>query len=109
VLKSTDGGATWNPSSVGLINHTVWTLGLDPTRPTRLFAGTEGGVFTSADGGATWSATRIRSGMTRRQLASDIRVHPATIAKWERGEAQPMTEFGKRLHRKLELRPGEET
>jgi len=34
-------------------------------------------------------AARIAAGLTRKQLAARLRVHAATIAKWERGEARP--------------------
>jgi len=46
-------------------------------------------------------AARIAAGLTRRQLARRLGIHPATVAKWERGEAQPMMDFRKRLQRKL--------
>ena len=58
---------------------------------------------------ARLKAARIAAGMTRRQLAERLCSHPATVAKWERGEAEPMTEFHKRLERKVGIRPEEET
>ena len=35
-------------------------------------------------------ANRIAAGLTRRQIAAQLEVHPATVAKWERGEARPV-------------------
>jgi len=35
-------------------------------------------------------AARVAAGLSRRQLAARIGVHPGTVAKWERGEAEPL-------------------
>jgi transcriptional regulator with XRE-family HTH domain len=42
-------------------------------------------------------AARIAGGLTRRQVAARIGVHPETVAKWERGETRPTTESIDRL------------
>lgn len=42
-------------------------------------------------------AARIAAGLTRRQLATRIGVHPGTVAEWERGEARPISASGQRL------------
>jgi transcriptional regulator with XRE-family HTH domain len=34
-------------------------------------------------------AARIAVGLTRRQVAARLGVHPGTVAEWERGEARP--------------------
>ena len=34
-------------------------------------------------------AARIAAGLTRRQLAARVAVHPGTVAEWERGEKRP--------------------
>jgi len=79
VYKSTDGGASWNPTGPGLNpSAVVYALAVDPTNPNIVFAGTRGdannvtsdcsgldsggsnvydyggGVYRSTDGGATW-------------------------------------------------------
>ena len=38
---------------------------------------------------AQLKAARIAAGLTRRQLAGRIGVHPGTVAEWERGEKRP--------------------
>ena len=65
VFKSTDGGASWRPTSDPLDNIAVCSLAMDPTDPNIVYAGTgEGysngdavrglGVFKSEDGGESW-------------------------------------------------------
>jgi photosystem II stability/assembly factor-like uncharacterized protein len=55
VLKTTDGGQSWNPSSNGLGGFDVRTLALNPIDANTLYAGGLGGVFQSSDGGASWN------------------------------------------------------
>lgn len=63
VLKSTDGGATWNPTGLtyamsnGALIH---RLIINPTNPNILLAATKTGVFRTSDGGANW--TNVRTG-----------------------------------------------
>lgn len=46
VVRTTDGGATWETFSNGLFDPKVARLTMDPVTPTRLYAGTEdGGIF----------------------------------------------------------------
>lgn len=66
VIKTIDGGKTWN--STGLTGVRVLVLALDPTNSTILYAGTAAqwpdntpGLLKSTDGGATWSV--ITSGL----------------------------------------------
>jgi transcriptional regulator with XRE-family HTH domain len=42
-------------------------------------------------------AARIAAGLTRRQLATRLGVHPGTVAEWERGTAAPIRLSQKRL------------
>lgn len=61
VWKSADGGASWAPldgtgaASRRLPDLPVHAIAVDPTRPGRLYVGTDLGVFASLDGGASWS------------------------------------------------------
>ncbi len=56
VQRSTDDGATWNPSSTGLpVPEQIQTVLFDPATPGVAYAGGPGnGLFRSADGGVTW-------------------------------------------------------
>jgi photosystem II stability/assembly factor-like uncharacterized protein len=69
VFRSRDGGVDWEPANSGLENLHVRELLVDPNQPGRLYAamgeqlftggfffGTAGGVFTSDDGGNSWTA-----------------------------------------------------
>jgi len=59
VWRSTNGGGTWTAidgTGVARIPDVpVHTLVVDPTNSARLFVGTDVGVFSSDDGGATWA------------------------------------------------------
>jgi len=59
VWKTTDGGATFSPAvgsgSNQLPQIPVETIAIHPNNSRWLYAGTEVGLFTSEDGGATWS------------------------------------------------------
>jgi hypothetical protein len=54
VLKSTDGGASWTESYVGL---QVWALAIAQSDPARIYLSTGNGVLTSPDNGKTWHST----------------------------------------------------
>ena len=56
VFKSGDAGMTWAAASNGLRASQVNAVVIDPATPTTLYAATEGGVFTSPDAGAHWTA-----------------------------------------------------
>jgi photosystem II stability/assembly factor-like uncharacterized protein len=59
VFRSTDHGDTWSAFDAGLTNAGVEALAIDPTTPSTLYAGSDGGVFgvsKSTDGGRTWVA-----------------------------------------------------
>jgi len=63
LFKSADGGMTWNPANAGLpgtdaatgrTTISIRALAIDATTPAVLYIGAAGGLFRSADGGATW-------------------------------------------------------
>jgi hypothetical protein len=54
VWKTIDAGATWTALDAGLPDIPVHSIAIDPTRPTRLYLGTDLGIFVSNDGGAQW-------------------------------------------------------
>ncbi len=57
VLKSTDSGATWNPTGLSFTlanNRMVNRLLQDPENDDILYAATSAGVFKTIDGGDTW-------------------------------------------------------
>lgn len=55
VYRSSDGGATWTPSSTGLVALGATALAIDPSTPGQVFAGTSRGFAYSVDGGLNWS------------------------------------------------------
>ncbi len=58
VFKSIDGGQTWTSidgsGATGIPDIPVHCIVVDPANTSRLFVGTDLGVFASTDGGATW-------------------------------------------------------
>jgi photosystem II stability/assembly factor-like uncharacterized protein len=55
VLKSTDGGLTWQTKNQGLATLNIRTLVMSPSDPKLLYAGTNGsGLYRSTDAGETW-------------------------------------------------------
>ena len=56
VLKSTDGGVSWNTTGLSFTTGTViYKLQPHPTDPNILLAGTNGGLYRTANGGTSWT------------------------------------------------------
>lgn len=58
LFRSEDGGTTWQERDAGIEGGQVFGLVIDPAAPSRLFAGTDKGLYQSEDSGLTW--TRVR-------------------------------------------------
>jgi photosystem II stability/assembly factor-like uncharacterized protein len=55
VLKSSNGGGSWNRTSDGLVESSITELVMDPVDPKILYAGTENsGLFKTINGGTSW-------------------------------------------------------
>lgn len=54
-FRTTNSGNDWSPAATGLPRAGVWALAIEPTAPTKIYAGTDAGLFRSSDGGLTWS------------------------------------------------------
>ncbi len=55
--KTTNGGTTWTDVSTGLPAAPIRGIAQHPSNSNWLYVGTEVGVYTSEDGGTTWSTT----------------------------------------------------
>ncbi|MFL6195271.1 MAG: S-layer homology domain-containing protein [Thermoanaerobaculia bacterium] len=59
VWRTTDGGASWtsidSSGSIGLPDIPAHTLVVDPVRPSRLYVGTDLGIFISRNSGLSWA------------------------------------------------------
>jgi hypothetical protein len=56
ILRSSDGGLTWQVANVGFSATSVTDVVSVPSRPATLYASTNGsGIYQSTDGGASWS------------------------------------------------------
>jgi photosystem II stability/assembly factor-like uncharacterized protein len=54
LLKSADGGATWQVSNKGLQNRPVTRMWADPSSVSTLYALTFNGIYKTTDGGTNW-------------------------------------------------------
>jgi photosystem II stability/assembly factor-like uncharacterized protein len=54
--RSSDGGATWSSANTGLENSYVYVLAIDPGNSQIIYAGTDGSLFKTTNGGGSWSA-----------------------------------------------------
>ncbi len=95
VLKSTDGGLTWNTTGLSYTlgqNKLVYKMILDPTNNNTIIAATSGGVYKTTNGGTTWS-TQLST-----QSFIDLEYKPSTFStlygstKW--GEIYVSTNSG---------------
>ena len=62
VLKSTDGGTTWNPTGLTYTasqKKIVYSLVIHPTNNSILFAATSDGLYKSTNGGTTWTSKEV--------------------------------------------------
>ena len=72
-FRSVDGGAQFRPMATEI--HCDWhELVADPRNRGRLYAGTDGGVFTSSDGGDSW--TSLNNGLVISMFYPGIAQHP---------------------------------
>ena len=55
VAKSTDHGKTFRMVNKGLVDYGMYSLAVDTQNPDIAYAGTEGGLHKSTDGGETWN------------------------------------------------------
>lgn len=55
ILRSADGGASWQPTAPLAIGFYVHDLAADPSTSEVAYAATNGGVLKTVNGGATWS------------------------------------------------------
>ncbi len=75
--KSIDGGSTFNRFAMDI--HADWhSIVIDPQNPDIVYAGTDGGIFVSADQGVTWVSRN--SGLTITQYYPGISASPNASA-----------------------------
>lgn len=62
ILKTVDGGKTWQAHNQGLTTMNVRTISLSPSDPQLLYLGTNGsGLYRSINGGAQWTPIPLTS------------------------------------------------
>lgn len=71
--RSTNAGDAWAQIS-GPIHVDHHAMAIDPQNPSVIYAGNDGGVYKSIDGGATWAA--LNNDLSLTQFYPGISVHP---------------------------------
>jgi photosystem II stability/assembly factor-like uncharacterized protein len=80
VFKTTTGGATWSNVSGNLPDVPVDSILVDYSKsPAVIYAGTDIGVFWSADGGSTWGRGGAGTGGLPNTPVVDVRLDGATL------------------------------
>lgn len=92
IFRSTDGGATWqkvlyrdentggsdvviDPSNPDVVYACLWQSQLGPWEDNNAFAGTQGGLFKSSDGGNTWR--RLTTGLPDDLVQINVAIAPS--------------------------------
>lgn len=65
VLKSVDGGLSWNPTTGALAVQDLRRLAISPSAPDHLLAASYDGLFETQDGGDSWTPTPLLAGDMR--------------------------------------------
>ena len=55
VMKTTDGGKTWQSVNNGVTDTRIWSVIVDPSDGNHVMVGTPSGVFESSDAGGSWA------------------------------------------------------
>jgi photosystem II stability/assembly factor-like uncharacterized protein len=80
ILKSTDGGTTWQAINNGLPEGWVYTIAVDPANPETVYAGTHSmGVFKSLDGGASWASRNVGLVTADHPFTDNLRIRSLAI------------------------------
>lgn len=83
LLKSTDGGLTFNPINTGL-QAPPFFIAVDPQTPTTLYAATGKGVYKSTNAGASWvEAFKTNSMVSALAIGPQSTIHIGTIAEYD--------------------------
>lgn len=75
VYKSTDAGANWTITTAITNTSGILALAIDPTNAAILYAGLYEGLFTSLDGGQTWS--QLKNGLPANPRIYDLAINRA--------------------------------
>src|SRR5258708_21223746 len=78
--KSVDGGAHWTPANAGLPQTPFFSMIIDPSNGSTVYAGAAPGLFKSTDGGGSWTA--LSNGLPQSPFCYSLSISagtPATI------------------------------
>jgi photosystem II stability/assembly factor-like uncharacterized protein len=79
IHRSSDGGATWRGAAALPANRQIRGLAAHPASHSTIYVATNGGVFTSADAGNTWTACGAKGLPDAARNAVSLAIDPAGI------------------------------
>lgn len=78
--KTTNGGKDWESIHEGMLDDSdVFSIQVDPAKPSRVFASACSGVYGSANGAAKWSKLETPAGTFRTYFVAIDPKHPETV------------------------------
>jgi len=92
VIRSFDGGQTWQVSNSGMGNQTVGRLIINPNDPSILLAATNGGIYRSTNYGSNWS--RVQTGNFRDIVFDAVNPSFVYAARYNSGQFYRSTDNG---------------
>ncbi len=75
LYKTQNDGQTWFPVDLGFPDVSINTVVLDPLSPDHVYAGTDLGIYFSADGGVSWAP--YNDGLPEVIMAMDLTISPS--------------------------------
>jgi len=73
LIKSTDGGNSWESIDIANINPFVDSIAIDPTNSNNIYVATDKGLYKSSDGGNSWQL--INNG-SKNQVVRSVAIDP---------------------------------
>jgi hypothetical protein len=95
ILKSMDGGVTWNKANQGITGTSLQILAIDSLHPQTLYAAsgsgeTPGVVYKTVNGGSNWSVIDSSASLQALQVLVDAQNPNIVYSQWNSG-TRPMT------------------
>jgi uncharacterized protein (TIGR03437 family) len=85
ILKSSDGGVTWNAANQGITGAYPQVLTIDPLHPRTLYAAGSGVVYKTVNGGGNWAVINSSATLQAMQVLVDGQNSNIVYTQWNSG------------------------